>query len=538
MVVGFTDRQPLQRRLQDKIKQNFFAVSRSSWHLQNCDRQRLLRSSETFSVCAKVFTDGFHPDDRGSPFSPWFAREDGERDGLSPDMRFSEEELRAWFDRMDRKHRGMLDRPDLEQALSDMRVPCSQADLDEIFAKADRNRDGFIGFQEFARFIRRREILLMRVFNELDANKDHVVGPADLQRALDRLGIPVEPEEIRSLIAHLDREQTGSLNYNSFRSFCIMLPRVSPRAIFRRWSDAAGSMVDFSPDMSTIPSEVKKVSGGAGAFSTLLAGAIAGAVSRTVTAPLDRLKVLLQANATSREHGIVQSLFEIRKEGGWTAYFRGNGTNVVKIAPETAIKFWAYELLKRYFCENPVSLTLFERFWTGASAGLVSQVAIYPLEIIKTRLAVSRVSKTIWECSKIILREGGVRSFYRGLGASCVGVVPYCGIDLGIYSLLKDSYAARFGQKEPGVLTLLGCGVISSGLAQAVSYPLAVMKTRMQVFSENQHLSFRQCAVSIWKTDGWRGFYRGLLVNYMKVLPAVGISYSVYESVKLRLVQP
>lgn len=81
----------------------------------------------------------------------------------------------------------------------------------------------------------------------------------------------------------------------------------------------------------------------------LVAGGVAGAISRTSTAPLDRLKVMLQVHGSvaSSADGGKPSIFGIFRqmiaEGGVKSLWRGNGVNVVKIAPESALKFMAYE---------------------------------------------------------------------------------------------------------------------------------------------------------------------------------------------------
>lgn len=74
----------------------------------------------------------------------------------------------------------------------------------------------------------------------------------------------------------------------------------------------------------------------------LVAGAFAGAVSRSFTAPLDRLKVFLQVRGTEF-NGLTYCFRHLINEGGWSSMWRGNGVNVLKIAPETALKFMAYE---------------------------------------------------------------------------------------------------------------------------------------------------------------------------------------------------
>lgn len=139
----------------------------------------------------------------------------------------------------------------------------------------------------------------------------------------------------------------------------------------------------------------------------MAAGAVAGAVSRTCTAPLDRLKVFLQVKGA--EYANLRYCFrQLLKDGGWPSLWRGNGINVLKIAPETAIKFMAYEHAKRKIRGNsPTELTIGERFLAGASAGVVSQTVIYPMEVLKTRLVLGKTGdhRGIMHCAQKILRK-------------------------------------------------------------------------------------------------------------------------------------
>ena len=91
----------------------------------------------------------------------------------------------------------------------------------------------------------------------------------------------------------------------------------------------------------------------------LLAGGVAGAISRTCTAPLDRLKVFLQVHANSTNRMTVRTALSLMyQEGGIKSFWRGNGVNVIKIAPETAIKFMSYEQAKRFIHgDNPAEIT-------------------------------------------------------------------------------------------------------------------------------------------------------------------------------------
>lgn len=118
--------------------------------------------------------------------------------------------------------------------------------------------------------------------------------------------------------------------------------------------------------------------------------------------------------------------------------WRGNGINVLKIAPESAIKFGAYDHLKRMVragCDR--ELRLYERFLAGSLAGGISQSAIYPLEVMKTRLALRKTGEYagIADCAKQLYRREGVPGFYRGYLPNLLGILPYAGIDLTVYEV-------------------------------------------------------------------------------------------------------
>ena len=267
----------------------------------------------------------------------------------------------------------------------------------------------------------------------------------------------------------------------------------------------------------------------------LAAGGVAGAVSRTCTAPLDRLKVFLQVQQCRQT--ISDCFHHMLKEGGVSGLWRGNGINVLKIAPESAIKFAAYEQIKRLIKgDSKQNLTIFERFCAGALAGGISQTAIYPLEVLKTRLALRTTGqyKGILDAAIKIYTKEGLRSFYRGYIPNILGIIPYAGIDLAVYETLKKKYLnSHSSQEQPGFWMLLACGSASSTLGQMCSYPLALVRTRLQAQVlaniDQRNASMTGVFRTILQREGVFGLYRGITPNFIKVLPAVSISYVVYE---------
>lgn len=84
-----------------------------------------------------------------------------------------------------------------------------------------------------------------------------------------------------------------------------------------------------------------------------MAGGVAGAVSRTVVSPLERLKILFQIQSAGREDykmSVGKALGKMWREEGWKGLMRGNGTNCIRIVPYSAVQFGSYNLYKRWVC--------------------------------------------------------------------------------------------------------------------------------------------------------------------------------------------
>ena len=95
----------------------------------------------------------------------------------------------------------------------------------------------------------------------------------------------------------------------------------------------------------------------------LLSGGMAGLVSRTCTAPADRIKVMMQASQANSSIG--STVKEILHEGGLRSFWRGNGANVLKIMPESAVKFYVYEEMKSLIVPDGEEIQVHERLVVG-----------------------------------------------------------------------------------------------------------------------------------------------------------------------------
>ncbi|KAF7988470.1 hypothetical protein HCN44_001043 [Aphidius gifuensis] len=441
-----------------------------------------------------------------------------------------EERLSKIFNQLDHDGNGKIDVHDLSNALHKVGVHKRYAE--QFMAQSDSNKSGDISLAEFIHYVIEHEKKLRLQFSHLDKNKDGKIDLEELISSFNKdLGIKMDRAEATKLLQRMDQDGSLSINFNEWRDFLMYAPSDDIHQLIMYWRHS--TYMDIGEDMG-VPDDFTNSEMISGMWwRHLLSGGIAGAVSRTCTAPLDRIKVYLQVHGT-RQCNILSCFKYMLREGGVMSLWRGNGINVLKIGPETALKFMAYEQIKRAIKGNDTrELGIDERFVAGSVAGGISQSAIYPLEVLKTRLALRKTGEfnSIIDAARKIYSQGGIKNFYRGYIPNLIGILPYAGIDLAVYETLKNRYLRSHDKDEqPAFWVLLLCGTASSTAGQVCSYPLALVRTKLQAQisgkSPNTMVGVFQ---DIVEREGFRGLYRGLTPNFLKVAPAVSISYVVYE---------
>ncbi|KAL3617661.1 anaphase-promoting complex subunit 2 [Castilleja foliolosa] len=443
--------------------------------------------------------------------------------------------IRSLFSFFDSDNAGYLDYAMIEKGISAMQIPSDYKFAKELLEVCDANQDGRVDYQEFRKYMDDKELELYRIFQAIDVAHNGCILPEELWDALVRAGIEIDDNELASFVEHVDKDNNGIITFEEWRDFLLLYPHEATlENIYQFWEKVC--LVDIG-EQAVIPEGISRH---VHASKYLIAGGVAGAASRTATAPLDRLKVILQVQTTHASIG--PAVKNIWREGGLLGFFRGNGLNVLKVAPESAIKFYTYEMLKNFIGDGSGDVGTLGRLVSGGLAGAVAQTSIYPMDLVKTRLqtyvcergsvpSLRRLSRDIW------VKEGP-RAFYRGLVPSLLGIVPYAGIDLTAYETLKDmsrKYILHDG--EPGPAVQLGCGTISGALGATCVYPLQVVRTRMQA-QRSDPTAYSSMSDVFWRTynhEGLRGFYKGLFPNLLKVVPAASITYMVYEAMKKSL---
>ncbi|VEN60779.1 unnamed protein product [Callosobruchus maculatus] len=286
----------------------------------------------------------------------------------------------------------------------------------------------------------------------------------------------------------------------------------------------------------------------------LLCGGVAGMVSKTTVAPLDRVKILLQAQSHHHQsHGVTKGLKHIITNEGFLALYKGNGAQMVRIFPYAAAQFTAFEIYKKYLDGIFGKTSHIDKFLAGAGAGLTAVFLTYPLDTIRARLAFQVTGEHIYTgilhaATTIFKEEGGARALYRGFLPTLTGMVPYSGLSFYCFEYLKfgcikylPDIACYEYDGDTLVLSLpakLLCGGMSGAIAQSVSYPLDVTRRHMQLAMMKPHThhyakGMFSTLFKIYHNHGLvKGLYRGMSINYMRAIPMVAVSFSTYEMCK------
>lgn len=291
-------------------------------------------------------------------------------------------------------------------------------------------------------------------------------------------------------------------------------------------------------DSGSIGNSIVRILDGSRMF---VAGGTAGAIARTSTAPLDRIKLLFQVQAvpssgtsSTAYTGVWQAASKILREEGILAFWKGNGTNIIRIFPYSAAQLAANDQYKRLVATAEGDLTVPRRLFAGACAGMTATALTHPLDTVRLRLALPNSGYNGMSHAFVSMaRNEGIMSLYKGLIPTLVGIAPYAAMNFATYDMMKRWFYESTGTSQNPIANL-GLGGISGTIAASACYPLDTIRRRMQMKGQvykNQLDAFK----TIWAKEGAVGFYRGWSANTIKVVPQNAIRFVSYEFLKSML---
>lgn len=284
---------------------------------------------------------------------------------------------------------------------------------------------------------------------------------------------------------------------------------------------------------------------GRSVLNSLVSGAFAGAVAKTAVAPLDRTKIIFQvsSNRFSAKEAY-RLIYRTYLKDGFFSLWRGNSATMVRVIPYAAIQFCAHEqykgILGKYYGFQGKALPPVPRLLAGSLAGTTAAIITYPLDMVRARMAVTpkEMYSNIMDVFVRISREEGLKTLYRGFTPTILGVVPYAGLSFFTYETLKKTHAEKTGRAHPFPYERLVFGACAGLIGQSASYPLDVVRRRMQTAGVTGHTYSTVLGTmrEIVAEEGIvRGLYKGLSMNWVKGPIAVGISFMTFDLTQILL---
>jgi len=272
----------------------------------------------------------------------------------------------------------------------------------------------------------------------------------------------------------------------------------------------------------------------------LLSGT-AAVTSKTIAAPIERIKMIIQSEAQLIRAGVIEKSFggiggafnHILKNEGPLAFWRSNFTNCLRYFPTQALNFAFKGRIKALFKPQKNEgdgMKFAKNIMAGGCAGGLSLCFVYSLDYARTKLANDmksgkggeRLYTGLADVYKKTLKSDGFQGLYRGFTISFVGIFVYRGFYFGLY----DTIIPMLG-KDVSPFTKFGVGYVVTVVAGLASYPIDTIRRRMMMTSggdkSQMYKGSIDCGVQILKNEGFMSFMKGSGANILRGVAGAGV---------------
>merc|ERR1711871_337225 len=270
-----------------------------------------------------------------------------------------------------------------------------------------------------------------------------------------------------------------------------------------------------------------------------LAGGVSGAIAKTCTAPIERVKLIIQTQDANpriisgevpRYTGIGNCFTRVAAEQGVGAFWRGNLTNCIRYFPTQAFNFAFKDKIKSLFPKygkDQFGKRVLTNVASGGLAGAGSLCIVYPLDYARTRLASDvgsgkREFSGLFDCLKKTAARGP-GALYNGFGVSVIGIIPYRGVYFGMFDTLADLNPYAKDRSIMGIASKFACAQATAITAGYASYPFDTVRRRLQMQSNKPveewvYKGTADCFAKVAKEEGFTAFFKGAGANALRTV--------------------
>jgi len=268
--------------------------------------------------------------------------------------------------------------------------------------------------------------------------------------------------------------------------------------------------------------------------SDLAIGGSIGAVSKTVMAPVERVKLLMQTQDSNpdvmsgkvqRFSGIGDCFKRVYAEQGLASFWRGNLVNCLRYAPQQGSALAFNDFLNTLFTNYNPNTDFWKGFGaklaSGGLAGALANTICYPFDFARTRLA-SDVAKGkpqfkgIWDCISTTVRNQGITGLYTGWLVTCMGAFVYRAGQLGCFKQIQDLNPYVKDKGYLGAVSSFFAVTMARTVVMPFNYPFDTVRRRMMLQSEKPvseriYKGSVDCFVKVFQKEGAKGMYKGMV---------------------------
>ncbi|XP_048590205.1 mitochondrial folate transporter/carrier [Nematostella vectensis] len=282
-------------------------------------------------------------------------------------------------------------------------------------------------------------------------------------------------------------------------------------------------------------------------YEHLVAGVSGGVSATMVLHPLDLVKIRLQVNDGSGRgpayKGLIDATRSIIRTDGFKGLYQGATPNIAGNGTAWGLYFFGYNILKAVMQDgSDEPLGAEKHLLAGVIAGWGTLTVTNPIWVVKTRMCLqygdgagqTKKYTGMMDAFIKIWRQEGLRGLYKGYAPGLIGV-SHGALQFMAYEELKKANSVYFNrpikQKQTS-LEYLVMASLSKIFAASATYPYQVVRSRLQNHNTlGQYKGAIDIIQKVWRFEGIRGFYKGMVPSVLRVTPACAITFLVYENI-------
>lgn len=444
---------------------------------------------------------------------------------------------------------GSITLEELEKIFSTMNLPASMAQ--ELMLKVDTGKDGMISLSEFEEYTEKQIVKFYKIFDNLDSDNDSKLDYRQAKQSLHEVfpGLQLSDDIYKNLFETMDLDKTGFISFDEWCHFLFLFPQINLEYMVTQWKLYSITMMDPQQPSNAFFEKDIKIKNGSIASSywdiikIFLCGGISGGLSRTVTAPLERLKVLYQTMYTeTKPPTMLKGLKDVYRKSGIYGLYKGNSLSIFMSFLEQALRFAIIEYSKTNMQDEYGNIPQQSFLYIGIITGVLSTLIIFPFDVIKIRMMSSN------EQSFGVLKEFrrtfhyfGYWGFYMGLIPHLMTVLPSGSLNVFFYNGIKKLAITENDLEKPKIGKFMILGGFAAYVTGTVTYPLTLLTSRLIVANRDikiyaDRIGFFRMMANTYKNEGINGFFKGYSASILRLFIAQSVNFGVYEKLKLNFV--